>query len=127
MIEGWYSNGILGFGSDYEDARGIDHPPRIAGAYFAAKLGVSEYLLKNKIQAGVLIFREIRPEYAIPVGVWQVREGIREAMKQQPQIITDFNNALQIASTKTSVSKNEWIVNGNITNMIKQKTLLDYI
>jgi hypothetical protein len=83
--------------------------------------------LKNKIQAGVLIFREIRPEYAIPVGVWQVREGIREAMKQKPQIITDFNNALQIASTKTSVSKNEWIVNGNITDMIKQKTLLDYI
>ena len=25
MIEAWYSNGVLGFGSDYEDARGIDH------------------------------------------------------------------------------------------------------
>ena len=127
MVEAWYSNGILGFGSDNEDARGINHPPHIAGAYFAAKLAVSEYLLKNKIQAGVLIFREIRPEYAIPVGVWQVREGIREAMKQKPQIITDFNNALQMASAKTSISKNEWIVNGNITNMIRQKTLLDYI
>jgi hypothetical protein len=127
MIEAWYSNGILGFGSDNEDARGINHPPHIAGAYFAAKLAVSEYLLKNKIQSGVLIFREIRPEYAIPVGVWQVREGIREAMKQKPQIITDFNNALQIASAKTSISKNEWVVNGNITNMIRQKTLLDFI
>jgi len=61
------------------------------------------------------------------VGVWQVREGIRETMKQKPQIITDFNNALQMASAKTSISKNEWIVNGNITNMIRQKTLLDYI
>ena len=127
MVEAWYSNGILGFGSDNEDARGINHPPHIAGAYFAAKLAVSEYLLKNKIQSGVLIFREIRPEYAIPVGVWQVREGIREAMKQKPQIITDFNNALQIASAKTSISKNEWVVNGNITNMIRQKTLLDFI
>jgi hypothetical protein len=127
MIEAWYSNGILGFGSDNEDARGINHPPHIAGAYFAAKLAVSEYLIKNKIQSGVLIFREIRPEYAIPVGVWQVREGIREAMKQKPQIITDFNNALQIASAKTSISKNEWVVNGNITDMIRQKTLLDFI
>ena len=81
------------------------------------------------IQKGwkVLIFREIRPEYAIPVGVWQVREGIREAMKQKPQIISDFNQALDIASAKTSISKNEWIVNGNITNMIRQKTLLDYL
>ena len=126
MVEAWYSNGILGFGSDNEDARGINHPPHIAGAYFAAKLAVSEYLLKNKIQAGVLIFREIRPEYAIPVGVWQVREGIREAMKQKPQIITKFNDALEIAATKTSVSKNEWIKNGKITDMIRQKTLLDY-
>ena len=126
MVEAWYSNGILGFGSDNEDARGINHTPHIAGAYFAAKLAVSEYLLKNKIQAGVLIFREIRPEYAIPVGVWQVREGIREAMKQKPQNITKFNEALEIAATKTSVSKNEWIKNGKITDMIRQKTLLDY-
>ena len=126
MVEAWYSNGILGFGSDNEDARGINHPPHIAGAYFAAKLAVSEYLLKNKIQAGVLIFREIRPEYAIPVGVWQVREGVREAMKQKPEIITKFNDAIEIASTKTSVSKNEWIKNGKITDMIRQKTLLDY-
>ena len=126
MVEAWYSNGILGFGSDNEDARGINHPPRIAGAYFAAKLAVSEYLLKNKIQAGVLIFREIRPEYAIPVGVWQVREGIREAMKQKPQEVINFNQALEIASAKTSVSKTEWIRNGKIIDMIRQKTLLDY-
>ena len=127
MIEAWYSNGIVGFGSDYEDARGINHPPHIAGAYFAAKLAVSEYLLKNKIQAGVLILREIRPEYAIPVGVWQIREGIREVMKQKPEIVEGFNLALEIASTKTSVSKKEWILNGNITNLIRQKILSDFI
>ena len=126
MIEAWYSNGILGFGADNEDARGIDHPPNIAGAYFAAKLGVLEYLSKNKIQAGVLIFREIRPEYAIPVGVWQVREGIREAMKQQPQIVSNFNQAIEVASTKTSVSKKEWISNGNMINLLRQKTLQDF-
>ena len=127
MVEAWYSNGILGFGSDNEDARGINHPPRIAGAYFAAKLAVSEYLLKNKIQAGALILREIRPEYAIPVGVWQVREGIREAMKQKPQIASEINMALKIASAKTSISKIEWIKNGNIINKIRQKTISDYI
>jgi len=126
MIEAWYSNGIIGFGSDYEDARGIKHPPHIAGAYFAGKLAVSEYLLKKKIQSGVLIFREIRPEYSIPVGVWQVREGIREAMKTTPIAISDFNNAIEIAATKTSVSKKEWIKNGKIIELIRQKTLADY-
>jgi len=126
MIEAWYSNGILGFGSDSEDARGIDHPPAIAGAYFAAKLGVLEYLNKQKIQAGVIILREIRPEYAIPVGVWQVREGIREAMKQNPTISETFDSALRIASQKMSISNSEWLSHGEISNMLRQKTMYDF-
>jgi hypothetical protein len=126
MIEAWYSNGVMGFGSDYEDARGIDHPPAIAGAYFAAKLGVLEYLNKMKIQAGVVILREIRPEYAIPVGVWQVREGIREAMKKAPIFADDFNHALSLASQKMSISKSEWLSHGNILGLIRQKVLSDF-
>ena len=126
MIEAWYSNGVLGFGSDFEDARGIDHPPAIAGAYFAAKLGVLEYLQEKKIQSGVVILREIRPEYAIPVGVWQVREGIREAMKQVPIIANDFDHALNLASEKMSISKSEWISHGNISKLIRQKTISDF-
>ena len=126
MIEAWYSNGVLGFGSDSEDARGIDHPPAIAGAYFAAKLGVLEYLSKHKIQSGVVILREIRPEYAIPVGVWQVREGIREAMKQNPIISDSFENALNVASQKMSISKTEWLSHGDTLMMMRQKTMSDY-
>ena len=126
MIESWYSNGILGFGSDHEDARGIHHPPAIAGAYFAAKLGVLEYLCEKKIQAGVIILREIRPEYAVPVGVWQVREGIREAMKQKPVLADNFDNALHFASQKMSVSKSEWLSHGNISTLMRQKTLSDF-
>lgn len=126
MIEAWYSNGVLGFGSDFEDAKGIGHPPSIAGAYFAAKLGVVEYLSKHKIQAGVVILREIRPEYAIPVGVWQVREGIRLAMKKKGIVAESFENALDIASKKMSISKNEWLSKGNILKLIKQKTIADF-
>lgn len=126
MIEAWYSNGILGFGADHEDARGIDHPPTIAGAYFAAKLGVVEYLSQNKTQAGAIILREIQPEYAIPVGVWQIREGIREAMKQNPVIVDTFDDALHFASAKMSISKSEWLRHGNLLSLMRQKTISDY-
>ena len=126
MIEAWYSNGILGFGSDHEDARGINHPPAIAGAYFAAKLAVAEYLFKNQIQAGVMVLREIRPEYAIPVGVWQIREGIREAMKNRPEIGDNFDNSLHLASIHTSISKTEWISHGDIGKLMRQKTLSEF-
>jgi hypothetical protein len=127
MIEAWYSNGILGFGSDHEDARGINHPPSIAGAYFAAKLAVVEYLSKNKIQSGVVILREIRPEYAIPVGVWQVREGIRQAMKKEPLTVDNFDDALNFASKRMSVSKSEWLSHAEIGTLMRQKTISDFI
>jgi len=126
MIEAWHSASVLGFGSDFEDARGIDHPPIIAGAYFAAKLGVLEYLSKMKIQSGVVIFREIRPEYAIPVGVWQVRESIREAMNQNPVIAANFDDAIFLASNRTSISKSEWLSHGHILKLIRQRTLSDF-
>ena len=127
MIEAWFSNGIIGYGSDSEDARGIDHhPPAIAGAYFAAKLGVVEYLSKLKLQAGVIVFREIRPEYAVPVGVWQVRQGIREAMKQSPMISDNYEQSLDLASKKTSISKSEWLSHGKMSLLIRQKTLHDF-
>jgi len=83
-------------------------------------------LSKKKIQAGVVILREIRPEYSIPVGVWQIREGIREAMKQNPIIANNFDHALILASNKMSISKSEWLSHGNILKLIKQKTLSDF-
>ena len=42
MQEGWFdNNGNLGIGVDFEDARGFDHYPSIAGAYFAASIRCS--------------------------------------------------------------------------------------
>ena len=126
MIEAWYSNGIVVFGSDFENTFGIDHSPKIAGAYFAAKLSVLEFLRKKKIQAGVIILREILPEYVVPVGVWQVREGVREAMNQPPEIADGVDHALFLASKKMNISKDRWILNGNISNLLRQKTLSDF-
>jgi len=74
----------------------------------------------------VIILREIRPEYAVPVGVWQVREGIREAMKQKPILSDNFDNALHVASQKMSISKSEWLSHGNISALMRQKTLSDF-
>jgi len=126
MIEAWYSNGVLGFGSDHEGVKGIDHPPEIAGAYYSAKLAVVEHLVVNELQSGALVLREIRPEYAIPIGVWQIREGVREAMKQQPVIASSFVNALDVASKSMSISRKEWLEHGSIVQLMKQKTISDF-
>jgi len=127
MQEAWHTDkGEIGFGSDAEDANGLDHYPSIAGAYFAAKLGIAEYLSKKKIQAGVLVLREIQPEYAVPVGVWQVREAIRTAMNKIPTLVDTLDQGIDLACKNMSISKNEWLAKGTILKMLKQKTITDF-
>jgi len=126
MQEAWHDENKVGFGFDSEDARGIDHPPAIAGAYFAAKLGVAEYLVQKKLQAAVLVLREIRPEYAVPVGVWQIREAIRAAMKKEPYIAGNFIDGVNFASKRMSVGKSEWLSRGRLLKMLKQKSISEF-
>ncbi|TBR06801.1 MAG: hypothetical protein EPO62_09645 [Candidatus Nitrosotenuis sp.] len=127
MEEAWYAEkGEIGFGADSEDASGIDHYPSIAGAYFAAKLGIAEYLKRKQRQAGVLILREIRPEYAVPVGVWQVREAIRAALSKTPILAETLESGLTMSCRNMSISKNEWLSKGTLMKMLKQKSIADY-
>ncbi len=127
MQEAWYdNNGNYGVGSDFENANGLDHYPSIGGAYFAGRLGVIEHLFKRRHKAAALIFREIRPEYVMPVGVWQVREGIRKALKGRASEFNDFQNALSFACINLYVSKSEWIRNSRIYNNREQMRITDF-
>jgi hypothetical protein len=126
MQEAWHDKNSIGFGSDHENAKGINHPPSIAGAYFAGKLAVTEYLQKINKQSGVIIFREIQPEYAVPVGVWQVREGIREAMKKPSQEANSLNEAIDLATKRMSISTNEWLAHGSMLKLVEQTNMSDF-
>jgi len=129
MQEAWYdNNGNLGVGIDFENANGLDHYPSIAGAYFAARLGVAEHLFKIRHKAAALILREIRPEYVIPVGVWQIREGIRKALYGEANQFDNFEKALSCACINLSVSKGEWIRNSEMyKNMREQIRITDFL
>jgi hypothetical protein len=50
-----------------------------AGAYYASRLGVLEHLADEGRQAKALVLRDVTDEYWAPVGVWQIRESIRNA------------------------------------------------
>ena len=73
-----------------------------------------------------MIFREIQPEYAVPVGVWQVREGIREAMKTHPKTTNSLNEAINLATNRMSISKNEWLAHGSMLKLIEQTSMSDF-
>ena len=129
MVEAWFDKGNkekFFLESDCEIAySGLDHYPRIAGAYFAAKLAVLEYLTAKRRKCSVLILREIRPEYIVPLGVWQIREGIRDALRStKGNSFSDFKTALLYASNGMRIPLLNWLNQSEIYKSYGKKTLI---
>ncbi len=64
------------------------------GGYYAVRLAVAEALRKMRRQAGVVVFREIHPQYFIPLGVWVVRETVRAAFRNRGEKFNTKKEAL---------------------------------
>jgi hypothetical protein len=75
-----------------------------AGAYHASRLGVLEHLHERGRQAKCLVVRHASPEYWAPVGVWQIREGIRHAFDGEVGEAESFHAAIQGLSSQFPIS-----------------------
>ncbi|WP_207587445.1 DNA repair protein NreA [Halomontanus rarus] len=75
-----------------------------AGAYYAARLGVLEYLESIGRQAKCLVLREVSDDYWAPVGVWQVRESVRNAFDGEYGVAETFHGAVKAVTTQLPVS-----------------------
>ena len=66
-----------------------------AGAYYAARLGVLEHLDDRDRQAKALVCRHVSDDYWGPVGVWQVREAVRNAFSGEHGTAETFGEAVR--------------------------------
>lgn len=57
-----------------------------AGAYYASRLGVLEHLSGRSRQAKALVIREVTPDYWAPLGVWVIRETVRNAFENAEEL-----------------------------------------
>ncbi len=71
---------------EYEPFEGrTAYAEREGGGYYAGRIACVEHLHKEKRQARTIVLREISDEYQVPLGVWQVRQNCREALKNTPR------------------------------------------
>ncbi len=98
----------------------------VSGAYYAARLAVCEFLSEKKRQAKVIVFREIGKSYDQPLGVWVIRETMRNALKQKPLRFFDLDLALKFLSSKLTVELKLYLNESKVLNDLKQKKISDY-
>lgn len=130
-MEAWYPNTTwnmnsteIDMGVSYEPFDGRKTYAEIGGCYYAARLAVSELLEKKQAQAKIIILREVHSGYIMPVGVWNVREHVREALGKAPMSFTGMDEALRHISSRLEIPLKTWISNSTMfKKMLYQKTL----
>jgi hypothetical protein len=134
-IEAWYPGTVWNpdgketvMFSDWENHEGRTTYAAIGGCYYAARLAVCEQLLKERRQASVVVLREARPGYIMPVGVWQVRENVKNAMRQKPLKFNTLREALERISAQFRIPLSSWILESClIRNALFQKRITDFL
>ena len=113
-----------GFNQEYEPWKGrTKYAESQAGGYYAARLPVCEYLDKIRKQARVMIIREIYDDYAVPVGVWQVRENVRHAVENKPKKFASRKDLFEYLRPRLQVKVDDYMAKSKI---VTQKRLTDY-
>jgi hypothetical protein len=134
LIEAWYpkttwnpyGRSISVFNS-YEFYKGRTTYAEIGGCYYAARLAVNEMLNKERRQAGTVILREAHPGYIMPIGVWNVRESVRKALKESYRKFDTLDQALLYISEKMDIPLQRWLRNSAVLkNQLYQKRLEDF-
>jgi hypothetical protein len=114
--------------SDWEGFDGRTTYASIGGCYYAARLAVGELLIKERRQASVVVLREIRPGYIMPVGVWQVRENVRNALRRSPLKYNTLEEALARIASQFRIPLKRWVESSKLLqDALFQKKITEYL
>jgi hypothetical protein len=80
-----------------------DYARNVTGAYYAARLAVLEHLTAIQRQASAVVYREVTEEYWAPLGVWVIREGVREAMRTPARRAATIGEAVEMVTSRVRI------------------------
>lgn len=115
-------------GIDYEFSPGRKkYAENTTGGYYAARLPILEFFKKNKLQGRVSVFRFITKEYTVPLGVWVVREGVRNSLSNPLQnedfSSKDLKNILSREFKQHNLSNVSEILGASVLLKMRQTSL----
>ena len=88
---------------------------------------MAELFQFERRQAGAIVLREAHPGYIMPIGVWNVRESVRKALREQYRKFDTLDQALVFIQEKMDIPLQRWIRNSAVLkNKLYQKKLEDF-
>jgi hypothetical protein len=130
MLEAWlrgslWTSGDMMVGDREGHGGRTDYARNVTGAYYAARLAVLEHLTAIQRQASVIVYREVSEEYWAPLGVWVIREGVREAMRTSGTSVGSIDEAVELVTSRVRL-KGWYAKAQHITEAKVQRRLEDF-
>jgi len=83
---------------NYESYTGrSSYAEETAGAFYATRLAVLENLYRRNRQAKILVIRDVKPSYWAPLGVWVIRETVRNSFDNS-EVLEEFKQVKWVTS-----------------------------
>ena len=119
MLEAWCQGSVWGSSEnvldDWEEVEPrSEYAKSITGAYYAARLAVLEHMEAIGRSGSCMVWRDIGPGYWAPVGVWLIRETVRNAMKSKATVFDTLAEAVSYLAPRVSSpeeAKRSWFAN----------------
>lgn len=122
--EAWLTSPYSVPGVNYEPVWGRkSYAKELAGAYYASRLPVLEYLRSIRRQAGAIVLMEVYPEW-IPLGVWRFREICREALKKNPIVLSTLDESLELLKKRLRLPLERWTNKSKVLRWFKSQRRL---
>ncbi len=132
MVEVWLPHSVWMRGEkpyiyrvyEYWDGKAND----MDGGYYAIRLPLLEALEERRRQAAAIVVREVTPSYYAPVGSWQIRESIRNALRRKPLKPRSIEEAVKILDELTILPAEELLRGSRVYALLRgQKRITDYL
>jgi hypothetical protein len=74
-----------------------------------------------------VILREAHPGYVLPIGVWNVREHVRETLKATPKKYETLKSAMMDVSNFMDIPVKRWMkVSAVLSDLVNQRRIDDF-
>ncbi|PWR70773.1 Nre family DNA repair protein [Methanospirillum stamsii] len=92
----------------------------VGGCYYSCKMAILEALLREQKQAGAIVLREATEGY-VPLGVFNVRENVRNAMAVKGREFETFKDAFSYVSDTMTLPPDRFIKSGRVLRSLLQE------
>jgi hypothetical protein len=111
--------------SDYETNSDKKEYSSVGGCYYTCKMGILDALAQEKKQGGAIVLREASSGY-VPLGVFNVRENVKNAMENPYKEFESLKEAVEYLGGKLVIPVHKYVKKSELLNELlhtKQTTL----